>query len=187
MRNPKIPPPTPPSLLSHVPKGLVRQLDPSTLLHDASQAGPSHFDMGVVVALYSIDGALAAAERQQTRIARARRQLARGILSRNRASALADVHFYIICWARIGKLGRFIASRTRYRQFGRVLRRYHEELADAAVLRDHLEHFEERLLGGPRNAKLKQPNDLYNMVGEHVTFGGSRFDVGPRSLGSVTK
>ena len=48
--------------------------------------------------------------------------------------------------------------------------------------RDYLEHFEERLPGGPKNRSLKQPNDLFNLAGDRMSFRGEKFDVGPQSL-----
>jgi hypothetical protein len=51
--------------------------------------------------------------------------------------------------------------------------------------RDHLEHFEERLPGGPKQGRLKQPNDLFNIVGNNMTFGGERFWIGSDSLATL--
>ena len=48
--------------------------------------------------------------------------------------------------------------------------------------RDHLEHFEERLPGGTKRHLLHQQHDLFNMVGDHMTFGGRKFDVGRKSV-----
>lgn len=93
-----------------------------------------------------------------------------------------EVHFYLICWARIAKLARFIADKSRFRQVGLVLRRYSAELKARIDCRDHLEHFEERLPGGKNQKKLLVPNDLLNMKNEYLTYGGRKLNVGPESL-----
>lgn len=165
-----------------MPRTALRSLEPSMLLRDALAASTGRSAPGTIISLYSIDGALAAAKRQQRRIARGKRQIARGLLSLSRGTLFADVHFYVICWARIAKLSQFISRTTRFRRVGLVLRRYHPELDEMIQLRDHLEHFEERLPGGTKREQLQQPNDLFNMADDHATFGGHKFDVGPNSL-----
>ena len=100
---------------------------------------------------------------------------------RSSRSLFDEVHFYLICWARIAKLTRFIARCTRFRRTGLVLRRYHAELAERVNGRDHLEHFEERLPGEPKRHALAIPGNLLNMAGHFLTYGGRRIDVGPAS------
>jgi hypothetical protein len=97
-----------------------------------------------------------------------------------------DVHFYLICWARLGKLAQYIGQATQFRRVGFVRRRYHREMEDMTRARDHLEHFEERLPGGPKSRGLRKPHDLFNIVGDQMTFGGDQFDVGPHSLDLLT-
>lgn len=91
-----------------------------------------------IVAFYGLERAYAAAERQQQRIARAKRQLARifererqGVRSvprRARGTVFDDIHFYVICWTRFAKLGRYLRDTTRFRRLGLVLKRYKRDL-----------------------------------------------------------
>ena len=140
--------------------------------------------IGPVFAFNSIESYLDAAKRQQRRIKRAREAKFKGILSGRYVhnNLFNEVHFYLICWARIAKLGRSIADKTRFRQVGLVLRRYSAELKERIDCRDHLEHFEERLPGGKNQKKLLAPNDLLNMNNEYLTYGGRKLDIGHESL-----
>ena len=45
--------------------------------------------------------------------------------------------------------------------------------------RDHLEHFDERLLDGKNQSKLQNPKDLLNMENYYRTFAGRRTDISP--------
>jgi hypothetical protein len=67
-----------------------------------------------------------------------------------------------------------------------VRRRYYPDLKARIDARDHLEHFEERLPGGKKHQKLADPRDLLNMVGTHMSYGGTRVDVGPESMTLLT-
>jgi len=144
----------------------------------------SQTNIGLIFASGSIDSYLAAAKRQQRRIKKARETSVNDLLSRKSKhyNLFNEVHFYLICWARIAKLARFIADKTRFRQVGLVLRRYSAELKARIDCRDHLEHFEERLPGGKNQKKLLVPNDLLNMENEYLTYGGRKLNVGPESF-----
>lgn len=170
--------------LAGVPMAVVNAIDfTSLLLATASLLNPPT-DVGLAIGFGSIETYLDAAKRQQQRIKQARSIF----LTRSRSGSLKrnnlfnEVHFYLICWARIAKLGSFIRDKTRFRHVGLVMRHYHSELQKRIDCRDHLEHFEERLPGGGKQSKLQQPNDLLNMVNDHVTYGGRKVDVGPASI-----
>lgn len=183
MPNAKIAPPTPPAFLTNVPKGVFSRLDVHEVLRDAVTLANHPSTYGPLVAFANIESALGAARRQQRRIASAKMALSKPSRLRRRVGTLFDdVHFYLICWARIAKLGRFVAQATRFRRTGLVLRRYHAELEEMIVARDHLEHFEERLPGGRKHHTLTAPGDLFNLVNQYATFGGRKFDVGRDSL-----
>jgi len=184
MPNLKIGPPTAPLILAKAPRALIRALDVSDLFMSAAGTPNARMDLGPMIAYNSIESYLDAAKRQLRRIERARAATVKGVLSRKRTrgNLFNEIHFYLICWARIAKLARFIADKTRFKRVGLVLRRYHVELKDRIDCRDHLEHFEERLPGGAKQNKLLVPNDLLNMIGEHVTYGGRKLDVGPASI-----
>ncbi len=49
-------------------------------------------------------------------------------------------------------------------------------------MRDHYEHFDERLPGQRNRHRLAVPGDLGNFLGHTLTFGGRKVDVGPESL-----
>ena len=172
-------------VLHHVPKTVIRALDPSEALNSALIATKHGQRYGPVIALGAVESYFEAGKREQRRIERARASL----LKRPTARPLFDeVHFYLICWARIAKLARFIANRTRFQRTGLVLRRYYAELNERVDARDHLEHFEERLPGEPKHQRLGVPHDLLNMAGQFLTYGGRKIDVGPASrrlLGAI--
>jgi len=172
MPNLKIGPPTVPLVLAKVPRVLIRSFDVSDLFMSAAGTPNARIDLGPMIAYNSIDSYLDAAKRQQRRIEQASAAIVKGINSRKhiRGNLFNEVHFYLICWARIAKLARYIADKTRFKRVGLVLRRYRVELKDRVDCRDHLEHFEERLPGGIRQNKLLVPNDLLNMIGDHVTM-----------------
>jgi hypothetical protein len=167
--------------LRGVRKTLIQALDPSDALHVTLSITKHDQLSGPVIALGAVESYFEAAKRQQRRIERAKAGLTRRATARTR-SLFDEVHFYLICWARIAKLTRFIARSTKFRRTGLVLRRYYAELTDRVNGRDHLEHFEERLPGGSRRHDLAVPGDLLNMAGYFLTYGGRKIDVGPASL-----
>jgi len=184
MPSKKVGPPVAPVVLNGVPRTVVRSLDASDALLHALNAQKYGEPYGPVIALHTLGSYFEAARRQQRRIERAKASdwKANGPRRRARSSLFDDVHFYLICWSRIAKLGRFIGKETRWRRIGLVLRRYHSELEERRNGRDHLEHFEERLPGTSKHKKMKAPNDLFNMSNQHATFGGRSVDVGPESI-----
>ena len=152
MPSSKIGPPTYPLVLATVPRTVIRALDITSVLQHTLSAATPPVDFGPIIALNSVDSYLDAAKFQQRRIERARTAASKGIRPRRtmHGNLFNDVHFYLICWARIAKLGRFITDKTRFKRAGLVLRRYHAELKERIDCRDHLEHFEERLPGGTK-------------------------------------
>lgn len=95
--------------------------------------------------------------------------------------AFVDLHFYFICWDTIAKMIETIwrsgskAAHRVYRKHATTLKRYQSA-------RDFLEHFDERLPGGPQVRRMRQPGDLGNLTGGAYTFGGERCDIGLPSL-----
>jgi hypothetical protein len=176
-----------PAVLVGARTALIRQLEPDRVLLNALTAAKHPSAYGPVIALHSVEATLAAARMQQRRIARARRSPP-GRRFKGNALLFADIHFYLICWARTAKLTRFIWGAVRFSrltEFKRTrlaLKRYHKHLDEMIDARDHLEHLEERLPGQQKHRMLKVPNDLMNLSGAHLTFGGDRFDIGPSSL-----
>jgi hypothetical protein len=179
MPNPNVGPPTPPSALNGIPKAVVRALDPGEVFRSALDMRRNPGAYGASIALGVLESYFEAAKREQRRIEKARAK--RVTRSTPRSSLFDEVHFYLICWTRIAKLARFIADHTRFRRTGHVLRRYHAELKQRVDARDHLEHFEERLPGGPKRHTLAVQWDLLNMAGHFLTYGGRKVDVGADS------
>lgn len=187
---------SPPTFLTNAPKSVLKALDPSEALRAALtgvSGGPASY--GPVIALQQIKSYLGAAKHQQRRIERIKASTLEAMREgrpRRGEDLFAVVHFYVICWARIGKLANFIrdslnrnalrANVPKFRRIGLVLRKYKSELKDRTDARDHLEHFEERLPGERNQRKLAEPSDLLNMMNEFLTFGGRRVDVGPNSI-----
>jgi hypothetical protein len=178
--------PNPPAFLSQVPKAVVRSLDVHQIFSDTLNPRNNPEMYGPVIALSGIDSYLDAAKLQNRRIERAKVSIhksfsdAKGV--RRGRNLFCDVHFYLISWARIAKLARFIAQTTRFSRTGLVLRRYAADLNARIDARDHLEHFEERLPGGKKQGKLAVPNDLLNMRNQFLTYGGHQLDIGPNSI-----
>jgi hypothetical protein len=183
MRNSTATFPNPPAFLVGVPKSILRKLDAAAALLDALYARNERPAIGCFIALVSITSTLSAAKVQQRRIRRARQSIWKqpGVGRRGR-TLFHDVHFYLICWARIAKLASFVARVTRFPRAKLVLKRYHSRLEQMSDFRDHLEHFEERLPGGSKHHVLKVPADLFNMAGDFATIGGERVNVGTESL-----
>ena len=181
MPNPIVSPPQPPPFWNQVPRSLWRRLRLEEVFHNALSAIGQPDPYGPIIALSSLESYVEAAKRQQRRIKRARTAPWRPG-ARSRSSLFNDTHFYLISWSRVAKLTRFISAKTRFRRIGLVLRRYHSDFESRIEGRDHLEHFEERLPGGPKVKRLKTPNDLFNMTNQYMTYGGKRLDVGPDSL-----
>lgn len=181
MPNPKVGPPQEPSFWHQVPSSIWRRLDLAEILRDALIALNDPKPYGPVIALHSFESYVVAGKRQQRRVARAMsapwNQKRKG-----RSSLFDDTHFYLIAWARIAKLAAFISRKTRFRRIGLVLRRYKADLDDRIAGRNHLEHFEDRLPGGPQEKKLSVPNDLFNMSNNIMTYGGRTLDIGSSSL-----
>ena len=186
MPNPKVGPLNPPAFLAQIPKAAVRALDVSEILRDALNSMKNPEVYGPTIALNAIESYFDAAKLQQRRIERAKVSIhksfshATGV--RRGRNLFYDVHFYLISWARIAKLARFIQQATRFSRTELVLRRYAADLKDRIDARDHLEHFEERLPGGKNQRKLAVPNDLLNMANQYLTYGGRKLDIGPDSI-----
>ena len=176
---------SPPTFLTNAPRSFLKALDPSEALRaglTAASDDPAAY--GPVIALQQIQSYLRAAKRQQWRIERIRASTHKAMREgrpRRGEGLFADVHFYLICWARIDKCACFIRNATRFKRLGLVLRRYRSELKDRRDARDHLEHFEERVPGGRNQRKLAVSNDLLNMRNEFLTYGGRKLDVGSNS------
>ena len=188
MPNPNVGPPNPPAFLAQIPKVIVRSLDVSEILQDALNSMKNPEVYGPMIALSTIESYFDAAKLQQRRIERAKVSIHKsfsnttGVRIRRGRNLFYDVHFYLISWARIARLARFIQQTTRFSRTGLVLRRYAADLKDRIDARDHLEHFEERLPGGKNRRKLDVPNDLLNMTNQYLTYGGRKLDIGPDSI-----
>jgi hypothetical protein len=174
-----------PDFLADVPRAVLKALDVSEVFREAliARGGPEMY--GPLLAFYDIDSYLEAAKRQQRRIRRSRASIDKALREgrRKRGDGLfADIHFYVIAWSRVNKLACSMRKTTWLRRLGLVLSRHRAELNRRTQARHHLEHFEDRLPGGKRRRKLKEPNDLLNMRNDFLTYGGKRLDVGPKSM-----
>jgi len=143
-----------------------------------------------MIALVGLGYYYDAARRQQRRIMAARRRQERTMavgrrkIGRPQSSVrhiFDEIHFYLICWARIAKLAKSVAEGTNFRQVELVRQQYDDELKDRVDARNDFEHFEERLPGGTKVPKA-DPYDLENLHGDVFTFGGRKTNVGPQSV-----
>jgi hypothetical protein len=94
----------------------------------------------------------------------------------------ADIHFYAICWNAIGRNLTVIRSETKSYGMRCAMRPYAADFTEYKRMRDHLEHFDDRLPGRRGVKRLKQPWDLGNAFGGVYSFGGDKVDIGPQSL-----
>jgi hypothetical protein len=95
-----------------------------------------------------------------------------------------DIHYYFICWDTTLKMILFLKKWSGLSAPQRVYRQYKSELEKYKSGRDHLEHFEDRLLGKKKNReKLAQPGHLgdLDILGNYY-FGGEHFDVSPKNV-----
>jgi hypothetical protein len=172
-----------PEFLSRIPKKVIREVDVTDALWTELCSRENQNALGSYIAFSNILSTLNAAKVQQRRIIRAKKALFKlGKKKLSDSTLFNDVHFYLICWARITKLAYFVARATGYRRLKFVLKRYRLQLESMSRFRDHLEHFEERLPGGSKHHILKAPGDLYNIGGEFASIGGEKINIGTESL-----
>lgn len=174
----------PPSLAG-LPKAVLKQLEAAEALLFAldTRNRPPAFAIAVYLAFGQLRAMFDAARVQQQRIQRTRRRISRaGLLRRGHRALFYEVHFYLICWARVQKLAQYVTDKSGFSRAKLVLKRHRALLNRMTVFRDHLEHFEERLPGGPRRRALRVAGDLFNISGTLVSIGGEQVDVGAGSL-----
>lgn len=93
-----------------------------------------------------------------------------------------EIHFYLICWNIVGRNLALLRDVTRFPSVKDTLRPYVALFGKYKDMRDHYEHFDERLPGRKRSSHLKRRNDLGNLAGNTLSFGGHQVDLGPQSL-----
>ncbi len=93
-----------------------------------------------------------------------------------------DVHFYLICWNIVGRDLALVCDITGFPGVRHALRPYVTVFREYKAMRDHYEHFDERLPGRKRSGCLKRKNDLGNLAGNTLSFGGDQIDIGLKSL-----
>lgn len=155
------------------------------------------------LAMYQVDGYLAAARRQIKRIqnfrARSRREIdhirrSGGRVLRRRlpstSELFAEAHFYFICWRMIGEMLEAVRSRCQLRPLNQFMSQHKTKFAAYDTVRNHLEHFRERLPGGARVHELQVPNDLGNFStakgGFTFRLNAQRWDISRRSLDDLS-
>ncbi len=184
------------------PARLLNAIEAQTLLLHVLSGDDLY---AVLLALYNIENYVQGAAMQQARIRRAHRRLRReldqmrrlaenpraaapwrALVRRSRpggmSSLFRDVHFYLICWNIVGRDLNLVRDITRFPAVRQALRPYITVFRDYKNMRDHYEHFDERLPGRTRSNRLKRKNDLGNLAGNTLSFGGDQIDVGPQSL-----
>jgi len=162
--------------------------------------------VATLTALHHAEAYVQGAALQQNRIARIDRRLhldttraesqngattrRRRSLSRDIPAMAREIHFYLICWNTVGRNLRLIQELTQFRAVRQALRPHYGLFKQYTDMRDHLEHFDDRLrrrdsAGGRRRggAKvMKQPNDFGNSSRNVYSFGGDRLDISQKSL-----
>lgn len=151
------------------------------------------------VALRHVRSYLRAAATQQTRISRAAKRTdgvrAESPVRRRRGFAsisemATEIHFYLICWNAISRNLRLVQKVTLIPGVREAMRPHASTFNRYKDMRDHLEHFDDRLRersSGARRRKrpLKKPGDMGNFSRETYSFGGDQIAIGPGSLASL--
>lgn len=99
-----------------------------------------------------------------------------------------DVHFYFICIDKVHKLLSSLSKELTDPDIENLVTKL-DQVFDIVVVRDHLEHIEQRLLGRfPREDKgTVAKNDLGNFWGDDFSFGGKKFPSGVSSINELKK
>jgi hypothetical protein len=84
---------------------------------------------------------------------------------------VADLHFYLICWAQVRRHMQKAKDQKLLASAGEVYRRHASTLAHYADLRDHFEHIDERL-PGERHDTHWRDNPRPNGLAPGVTYWG---------------
>jgi len=167
--------------------GYHDRLDATTVLQVTN---PDSKDaLRTAIAMSRIEAYLRAATVQMRRLWRfeRRRLHSEPVYSHAMIQAFVEIHLYFICWATIGRMMGIIKARSRLRAPNTVYKRHRKVIKEYSAARDHLEHYDERLLGGKKTAALPNLSDFGNLHGRFYTFGGYRWDVGPDSLKQLKK
>jgi hypothetical protein len=179
-----------------------QKISPSALRADDLIPPLYSADEGVAIsiALSTVSEYLGEAALLQTRMARAHRRIRdgharrmsggdrrsldadRGLGRRKRGFPFQAAHFYATCWTIIGKHLMTLRDISRLPQVGRALRPHLALFRQYASVRDHYEHFDERLPGRKNSTRLRVANDLGNLVGNKLSIGGDVVDMGPSSM-----
>jgi len=180
---------------------LLKGTDLHTLLRHIV---PGEGQIETIVALRHLENYVQGAIVQQARIERLHRQLKRRVTRHDHTrpsaaslrrgggdiSAMArEIHFYLICWNVVGRNLRLIQELTKSPAVGRAIRPHRMLFEKYKDMRDHLEHFDDRLRSrqgtlshrrGP-GRQMKQPSDMGNFSRDKYTFGGESLDISRRS------
>lgn len=178
-------------------KAMLDSLDASRIGMDIRDDDPKA-GIALNIALSTVESYLAEAAVQQRRIVREQkairehmRQVQSEIRSgqdwpsrrrrRHRANAFRSVHFYLTCWRMIGRHLQLVSDTCGLPGVKTALRPHKDTLNKYKDMRDHYEHFDERLPGRRGVGRMAVPNDLGNFIGYMFSFGGERIDIGPKS------
>ncbi len=157
------------------------------------------------LAWYHVEQYLSAASQQIARIGRGRRMIevmfkrfeedrARGRVAPPRRSPSkniwADAHFYFICWHMIGSLLRHIDDLCQLRRLKRFMHMKRPLIDRHMEVRNHLEHWVERLPGGARAHVMQlRPGtrpEPRTPGGYYFGLGRKNWDISKKSLGELT-
>jgi hypothetical protein len=150
------------------------------------------------IALSTVESYLAEAAVQQRRFVREQKAIGRYLRlmalecrtgqdrslprPRRRRNQFRSVHLYLTCWRMIGRHLDLISRTCGLPEVKGALRPHRDTFKRYTDMRDHYEHFDERLPGQRNVHRLAVKNDLGNFEGYVLTFGGKKVNVGPESL-----
>lgn len=177
--------------------------DAATLLHWT--VTDRKYGVGCSVALRRINDYLTAARNQIRRIKRCRDRRDRMIADmeksisqtawqmplrrrqRTSSQVFRDIHFYFVCWDTIHKMIGFLKDRSGFKVVGDLYKCHRKILKHYSDVRDHLEHYRERIEGRKKNENLANSWDMGNLEGYVYTINRERYDAGPVSLKQLEK
>ena len=96
--------------------------------------------------------------------------------------ARCDAHLYIVCWSHIGKMMQVATRAAKQPTMTAFWGKCHAKFDEYDKVRDHLEHFDERLPGGKRTDEGVDPGDLGRFDEWEFSLGGLTWDIGPASI-----
>ena len=80
-----------------------------------------------------------------------------------------------------------LKAESGYECINLVYKKFKLQLGEYSDARDHVEHYMERMPGGPKHSTLTLRHDLGNLHGSRYSLGGKSWDVGREGLAGLNR